>query len=106
MTPSSVLPFYGYYFSHANSLCVNTTGAMGDEVDVDVGDGLPCCGLDVDAEVEAVGLMGAAEEAADSPDHLPANVLFPAGQLKLAGAVSLWDDQGMTRRYWELVIDG
>jgi len=32
--------------------------------------------------------------------------MFPAGQLKLDGAVSLWDDQGMTRRYWELVIDG
>jgi hypothetical protein len=48
----SCLP--GHCLSHANILCVNTTVAMGDEVDVDVGDGLPCCGSGVDADVEAV----------------------------------------------------
>ena len=100
MTPSPVLPLSGYYLSHANILCVNTTGAMGDEVDVVVGDGLSGCGMDVDADVEAVGWMGDYEKVADGPSHLPANVLFPAGKFKIVGAVSLWDDQGMTRRYW------
>jgi hypothetical protein len=50
--------------------------------------------------------MGGDEEVADSPGHLPANVLFPAGQFKKAVAVSRRNDQGMTRRYRELVIDG
>ena len=50
--------------------------------------------------------MGGDEEVADSPDHLTANVLFLVGQFKIAGAVSRRDDQGMTRRYRELVIAG
>jgi len=50
--------------------------------------------------------MGGYEKVADGPSYLPVNVLFLVVQLKIVGAVSLWDDQGMTRRYWELVIDG
>lgn len=46
----------GQYPAHAAARVWPVSGKAGDEVDMQVGYGLPCCRAIIDADIEAVGL--------------------------------------------------
>lgn len=77
-----------------------------DHMDMRVKNRLPGCGMDVDAHVEAIGLVLLLQDGPDAVGHQPAGLLLFDRQLEVVCAVALGQDEGVPFGYRVLVVNG
>ena len=75
----------------------------GDEVDMGMGHGLACGGVDVDPYIESIGVELLLEDGFDLVQHDEAVRLLLEGQIEVIGNMPGGDDQGMPLAHRELI---
>ncbi len=75
----------------------------GDEVDVGMGNGLACGGVDIDADVESIGVELLLEDGFDLVQQDEAVHLLLEGQVKVIRYMPGGDHQGMPLAHRELI---
>ena len=89
--------------SHATAGFRDIALVAGDEVDVGMGHSLACGGVDVDADVESIGVELLLEDGFDFIQQDEAVRLLLEGQIEVIGNVPSGDHQGMALAHRELI---
>lgn len=88
----SILPLLWYYSSYTTSWVGGVVVVAGDEVDVDVEDGLAGGWVDVDSNIVTVWVVLVVEFLLGLVYYCPEFRLFLRGEIKIVGDVSLGND--------------
>ena len=82
--------------AHSSTGVGQVPGVAGDDVDVEVGDGLSSGGVNIDADVESIRLMPAKDLLTDSLDPFEQSGLLVPGGVEPGGDVTARNNQRVT----------
>ena len=101
--PALIALLSGYDASDPTAGFRDIALVAGDEVDMGMGHGLACGGVDIDADVESIGVELLLEDGFDLVQQDEAVHLLLEGQIEVIGNVPGGDHQGMPLAHRELI---